>query len=290
MGHTLDDLALLVDVVRAGGVRAVARDLGLPRSTVSRRLQRLEQSLGVGLNRRGGALALSEAAQSSFERLARLVDEARDVSEELGNQQTEPRGVLRLATTSLFAEHLLPDVMARYLAANPRVRVEVLSSTDRLDLTAERIDVAIRSGPIEDLATWTSKKLRAATTVGLYASPAYLKRRGHPANVEALAEHELLVSTTRAAGTQWVVQRRDRRAPVRVLGRLHSTSENLLLSLCERGAGIVRAPFYAVEDRVRRGRLAPVLESTWVRAEIHLVYPLAAPPRTRAFVACALAA
>ena len=202
MGHTLDDLALLVDVVRAGGVRAVARDLGLPRSTVSRKLQRLETSLGVGLKRKGtGALALSEAAQSTFERLARLVDEAREISDELGNQQTEPRGVLRLATTSLFAENLLPELMTRYLAANPKVRVEVLSSTDRLDLTTERIDVAIRSGPIEDLATWTSKKLRAATTVGLYASPAYLKRRGSPPNVEALGEHELLVSTRRAAGS-----------------------------------------------------------------------------------------
>ena len=50
----------------------------------------------------------------------------------------------------------------------------------------------------------------------------------------------------------------------------------------------MRAPFYAVEDRVRRGKLAPVLESTWVRAEIHLVYPLAEQPRTRAFIACAL--
>ena len=139
---------------------------------------------------------------------AHLVDEAREISDELGNQQTEPRGVLRLATTSLFAENLLPELMTRYLAANPKVRVEVLSSTDRLDLTTERIDVAIRSGPIEDLATWTSKRLRAATTVGLYASASYLKRRGSPANVEALAEHELLVSTTRPAGTQWVVQRR----------------------------------------------------------------------------------
>jgi DNA-binding transcriptional LysR family regulator len=289
MGHTLDDLALLVDVVRAGGVRAVAREQGLPRSTVSRRLQRLEDSLGVGLKRKGtGALELSEAAQSSFERLARLVDEAREVSDELGNHQAEPRGVLRLATTSLFAEHVLPDVMAKYLAANPKVRVEVLSSTDRLDLTAERIDLAIRSGPLEDLATWTSRKLGNATTVGLFASLAYLKRRGHPATVDALAEHDLLVSTTRAAGTQWVVQRRDRREPVRVLGRLHSTSENLLLSLCERGAGIARAPAYAMRELLRRGKVVPVLESTWVRAEIHLVYPLSAPPRTRAFIDSAM--
>ncbi|MDP1826583.1 MAG: LysR family transcriptional regulator [Archangium sp.] len=288
MGHTLDDLALLVDVVRAGGVRAVARAQGVPRSTVSRRLQRLETSLGVGLKRKGAGLELSEAAQSSFERLARLVDEARAVSDELGNRQPEPRGVLRLATTMLFAEHLLPGVMAKYLAAHRQVRVEVLSSTDRLDLTAERVDVAIRSGPLEDLASWTSKKLGPATTVGLFASPAYLKRRGLPATLDALAEHDLLVSTTRAAGTQWVVQRRDRREPIRVLGRLHSTSENLLLSLCERGAGIVRAPAYAVADLLRRGKVVPVLESTWVSAQIHLVFPLDAPPRTRAFIDCAL--
>jgi DNA-binding transcriptional LysR family regulator len=288
MGHTFDDLALLVDVVRAGGVRAVARELGVPRSTVSRRLQRLETSLGVRLERRGGGLVLSEAAQSSFERLARVVDEAREVSDELGSQQAEPRGVLRLATTALFAEHALPDVLAAYLAAHPKVRVEVLSSTERLDLAAERVDVAIRAGPLEDLATWTSRKLGRVTTVGLYASPAYARRRGLPATLEALEQHELLVSTSRPAGTQWVTQRREGRKPVRVVGRLHSTSENLLLSLCERGAGLIRAPAYAVEEQVSRGRLVPVLESTWLRTEIHLVYPLGAPPRTRAFVECAL--
>jgi DNA-binding transcriptional LysR family regulator len=227
MGHTLDDLALLVDVVRAGGVRAVARSQGVPRSTISRRLHRLEASLGLTLTRRGaGQLELSEGAQAAFERLARVVDEAREVSGELGDRQRAPSGVLRLATTALFAEHLLPDLMARYLAANPKVRVEVLSSTDRLDLSAERVDVAIRGGPLEDLGSFTSKKL-GALTVCLYCSPAYAKRRGLPMSVDALATHDLLVSTSRPAGTQWVLQRRDGRKPVRVLGRLHSTNDNL---------------------------------------------------------------
>src|SRR5262245_12634321 len=132
-GHTLDDLALLVDAVRAGGVRAVARAMGVPRSTASRRLARMQQALGAPLTRRGaGPLALSDAAEASFERIAQLVDEARELGAELGRRGKEPQGVLRLATTSVFAGHVLPPVMAKYLARYPRVRLELSTTTERV--------------------------------------------------------------------------------------------------------------------------------------------------------------
>jgi DNA-binding transcriptional LysR family regulator len=284
MGHSLDDLALLVDVVRAGGVRAVARAQGLPRSTVSRRLARLEEDLGVRLTQRGsGALALSDDAEASFERLARLVDEARDLSAELTTRGREPRGVLRMATTPIFAEHVLPDLLATYLAKYPAVRFELLSSTERIDLAAERVDVAIRGGPLEDSTSFTAKRL-GTLTVGFFASPAYLARRGTPQSPAELADHDLLVSTTRSAGGQWGVQRKDRREQLRVVGRVHAANENFLLELAERGAGIVRAPTYVVAERLRRGRFVPVLEATWLHSEVNVVYPLGAPPRTAAFV------
>lgn len=284
MGHSLDDLALLVDAVRAGGVRAVARAQGVPRSTVSRRLARLEDALGVRLTQRGtGALALSDDAEASFERLARLVDEARDVSAELTTRGREPRGVLRLATTPIFAEHVLPDLLATYLAKHPAVRFELLSSTERIDLSAERVDVAIRGGPLEDSTSFTAKRL-GTLTVGLFASPAYLARRGAPQSPAELADHDLLVSTTRSAGAQWGMQKKDRRESLRVVGRVHAANENFLLELAERGVGIVRTPTYVVAEQLRSRRLVPVLEPAWIHSEVHVVYPLGAPPRTVAFV------
>jgi DNA-binding transcriptional LysR family regulator len=290
MGHSLDDLALLVDVVRAGGVRAVARAQGVPRSTVSRRLSRLEDDLGVRLTRRGaGALALSDTAEESFERLARLVDDARELASELSTKGREPHGVLRLATTSIFAEHVLPPIAAAYLAKYPRVRFELLSSTERVDLAAERVDVAIRGGPLDDSSSFTAKRL-GTLTVGLFASPGYARKHGLPATPAELATHELLVSTTRSAGAQWGVQRKERREQVRVMGRVHAANENFLLRLAEQGAGIVRTPTYVVQRQVKRGQLVPVLESWWIRSEVHLVYPLGPPPRTRAFVELAVAA
>lgn len=290
MGQSLDDLALLVDVVRAGGVRAVARAQGVPRSTVSRRLARLETSLGVRLTRRGtGALALSDAAEASFERLARLVDEARELSSELSTRGREPHGVLRLATTALFAEHVLPPLASAYLAKYPRVRFELLSSTERIDLAAERVDVAIRGGPLDDTASFTAKRL-GELTVGLFASPAYARKRGLPQSSAELAEHELLVSTTRPAGGQWGLRRKGGREQVRVLGRVHAANENFLLRLAEQGVGIARAPTYVVARQLARKSLVPVLESGWIRSDVHLVYPLGPPPRTRAFVELVVAA
>lgn len=287
MPQTLDDLALLVDMVRAGGVRALARDRGVPRSTVSRRLARLQKVLGVPLTSLGtGALSLSEEAEASFERLARVVDEARDISAELSTRGREPQGVLRLTTTPSFAEAVLPPIVARYLAKYPRVRFELVSSTERVDLSAERIDVAIRGGPLEDTTTHTAKRL-GALTVGFFASPGYLERRGVPRSWAELAEHDLLVSSPRGVGS-WAVQRRGGRESLRVAGRVTATSERFLLRLAEEGAGIVRSPVYVVAQQLKRGVLVPVLEAGWPRSDVHLVYALGAPPRTRAFVELAL--
>jgi DNA-binding transcriptional LysR family regulator len=284
MGHSLDDLALLVDAMRAGGVRALARAQGVPRSTVSRRLTRLERGLGMQLTRRRtGALSLSDDAQTSFDRLAQLIDEARELAEELGDRSPEPRGVLRLATTPVFADQVLPRVMAKYFAAHPQVRLELLSSMERADLVTERIDVAIRGGPIEDSTSLTARRL-AGLSVGLFASPRYKKRRGLPASVGELAEHDLLLSTTRAAGTQWLLQRGNRQESIRVLGKVHANNQSFLTGLCEHGVGIMRAPLHVVRQQLKRRLLVPVLESTWIRGDVFLVFPLNPPPRTRAFV------
>lgn len=289
MSQTLDDLALLVDMVRAGGVRALARARNVPRSTVSRRLARLQDVLGVPLTNVGtGALSLSEEAEASFERLARVVDEARDIAAELSTRGREPQGVLRLTTTPSFADAVLPPIVARYLAKYPRVRFELLSSTERVDLGAERIDIAIRGGPLEDTTMHTAKRL-GTLTVGFFASPAYLERRGTPQSPAELAEHDLLLSSARAVGN-WGVQRKGRREVLRVAGRLNATSEQFLLRLAEEGAGIVRSPTYVVAQQVKRRTLVPVLEDAWLRSDVHLVHMLGPPPKTRAFVELAVAA
>jgi len=276
----LDDASLFIDAVRAGGVRALARERGVPRSTVSRALSRLEAALGVTLvARTTGRMKLTQAGEESFERLAAAVDEARGVLGELGASGREVRGLLRVTATPVVSEALLPQVLAAFLEAHPLVRVEVLPSSERLDLEASRVDVAIRAGAPPDSDRFTARRW-ASLQLGFYASSKYLRGRKIE-SVDALTD---LLVTQRAAAS-WLLGGESRR----VTGRVHADDLRLLMALCERGVGIARLPVKLAAPAVREGRLEPVLEPAWLSAELQLVYRLKPPERVKAFVAACLA-
>lgn len=278
----LDDAALFVDAVRAGGVRALARQRGVPRSTVSRALTRLEDALGLTLvGRQGTRLTLTEAGERCFDRLATAVDDARSALVETGAARREVTGLLRITTTPNFAE-LLPALVARFLARHPKASVEVVPASQKLDLELERIDVAIRAGPPPDSDQLTARRL-GSFTLGFYASPAYLEARGTPASLAELLTHDLVV--THRANASWVVNVNGKPQTVRVNARAHAESNDFLKQLCLRGVGIARLPTTLVADDVRAGRLHPVLESAWLTAELHVLHALKGPARARAFAA-----
>lgn len=284
MGHDLDDVALFVDAVRAGGVRAAAAQRGVPRSTVSRRLLRLEKALGVALFQRGSTkLKLTDAGAAHFEQLSRAVDEVRTVCGELSAGAREPRGTLRLATTPAFAECILPELTTRYLALHPRVRVELLTSAERIDLVGERVDLAIRAGAPPDTRALTARRL-SPVVIGYYASPEYLRRRGVPESVDALLGHELLVAGAKAGGAEWSFVGDAGVRRVKVEGRVHVDNTAFLRKVAEHGGGIARLPDYQVADALAAGTLVPVLRPHWLRTEVMALFPLRPPAKTRAFL------
>lgn len=279
----LDDAAVFVDAVRAGGVRALARQRSVPRSTVSRALSRLEDTLGLTLvSRSGTRLTLTEAGERCFDRLAAAVDEAREALLETGSARREVTGLLRITTTPNFADHLLPELVARFLERHPKASVEVVASSQKIDLEVDRIDVAIRGGAPPDSETLTARKL-GAFTLGFYASPEYLEANGTPSSLEQLLTHALV--TTHRANASWVVNVNGKSQTVRVTARAHAESNEFLRVLCLRGVGIARLPTWQVADDVRAKTLLPVLESSWLTAELHVIHALKAPARAKAFAA-----
>lgn len=275
----LDDVSLFIDAVRAGGVRALARQRGVPRSTVSRALSRLERQLGVTLvARTTGRMRLTEAGEESFEKLAAALDEARGLLEELGASGREVRGLLRVTSTPIVGD-LLSRAVAAFVDQHPLARVELLPSSEKLDLEAARVDVAARAGPPPDSDRFTARRW-GTVTLGLFASPKWLKKNGPVDNIDGLKD---LLLTQRSGGT-WVVGGETRR----VNARVHAESLELLQLLCERGAGIARLPATMAASAVREGRLVRVLEQAWLEAPVHLVYRLKAPEKVKAFVATCL--
>lgn len=187
-GVDLNDVATFVRVAQGGGFTAAAKGLGVPKSTVSRAVARLEGALGVRLvHRTTRALALTDAGRAYFDRVRGAVAGLADASADVVDMGTEPRGTIRVTAPVDLGQLLLADVVARFVEKYPQVRFEVSLTARVVDLVGEGFDMAIRASPLHD-SSLVVRKLGAAD-MGLFASRAYLKARGTPARVADLAEH-----------------------------------------------------------------------------------------------------
>ncbi len=186
----LDGIEVFVEVVSAGSFSGAARRLGMPTTTVSARIARLEARLGITLiQRTTRRLHVTPAGQAYYERCARALAEVAEGERELTETVQEVAGVLRLTAPSDLAATALVPVVAAYLAAHPRARVQLIVTNAKLDLLAEGIDLAIRASrglPDSSLVVrrWMMGRLK------IWASPAYVARRGVPGTPAEVAQHD----------------------------------------------------------------------------------------------------
>ena len=281
----LDDVALFVEVARTGSFTAAAARFELPVSSVSRRVARLEGHIGLRLlHRTTRRVATTEAGQAYFNRISGLVDEIRDAHRDLQALSTAPRGRLRVSVTSDFATQFLAPHLAAFHALYPDVAIDLDLTSRRVDLLTERLDVALRIGPLDD-STLIARRL-AALRVGLFASPTYLARRGRPRSPAELSRHDCLTLDSRPGGTPWTLLRGLRSETVAVSGPFSGSGMALLRRLAIDGAGIVAVDAALVQADLAAGALEPTLPAwSFPPVPIHALMPSRlAPAKTRAFV------
>lgn len=283
-------IALFVKVVELGGFTAAARELSVPKSTVSRQIARLEDRLGVRLlERTTRALRTTEAGRAYYERCARILADLQEAEDAITRHQVVPRGTLRITAPLTLGYLFLGEVIASFLQAWPEVRVEVSLSDRRVDLIEEGFDLAIRAGTLDD-SSMIARRL-GSTAFVCCASPDYLARRGAPRAPEDLADHECLLYEYSAPTGTW---RLSPEVAVRVgSARLVSNNGDLLRAAAVAGLGLTFAPRFIVGRDLRAGRLVPVLEEhVQATGGIWALYPanrhLSA--KVRAFVDHAIAA
>src|SRR5689334_174794 len=179
----LNDIVVFTKVVETKSFTGAADALGLPKSTVSRKLAQLEERLGVRLvQRTTRKLALTEIGEAYYERCARIVADIGEAEKLVTDMQATPRGRLRVTSTVDFSTRYLGGIVADFIAQHPDINVE-LEATDRLvDLIDESYDVAVRFGPMPE-STLIARRLAGVSLV-LCAAPAYLERRGTPKTIE----------------------------------------------------------------------------------------------------------
>lgn len=184
----LRDMALFVEVARARSFTKAAERLQMPTSSVSRRVGRLEQQLGIKLfGRTTREVRLTDAGAIYLQRCALLVDEARVAHEDIDAYVRSPRGRLRISVTADFATVFLAPLLVEFRVRHPDITFDIDVSPRRVDLHSEPFDLALRIGALED-SSLVARRL-ALLRVGLYASPSYIKARGQPKRPQDLTGH-----------------------------------------------------------------------------------------------------
>ena len=283
-----NDLLLFARVVDEGSFTRAAARLGLPKSTVSRRIAALETALGERLLlRTTRKLHITDFGLGVLEHARRVAEDVAAAAALAAHRQAEPGGRLRASMPSDFANTILGKLLADFIARHPAIELELDLSPRRVDLIGENFDLAIRMGELADDASLTARRL-ATFSAGLYAAPDYLSRRGAPAEPEALMEHDALRLLARSGEPMtWVLTRGDARWEGVPPGRATINSPELLTRLALAGVGIAIVTDHFAEPYLRSGELVRVLDDWHAPAQTAwAVFPgrRLMPARTRVFI------
>lgn len=289
MSLDANDLILFAHIMEAGSFSKAAERTGLPKSTLSRRITALETKLGERLlTRSTRRLAITEFGERILDHAKRLLEETEAASAMALHRQGTPRGVLRVSMPPDFRELDLTPLLLQFAASYPEVRLELDLSPRRVDLLAERFDLAVRAASrLPDDGTLVARKLCDMPN-GLYASPAYLKRYGIPASPPELLDHVgLRLIGGNGEALPWRLARGNETWEGLPNGPLAVNSPSLQRDLAAHGMGIVALDERFAGKMVEQGLLQRVLPE-WCLPTVTLwcVTPgrRLIPARTTAFI------
>jgi len=291
----LNDMRLFARVVEAGSFSAAARGLDMPKSTVSRRIARLEQALDTRLlQRTTRALHLTEAGAAFFERCLRVVAEAEEAERSLSMDRDLPQGLLRVTAPVEVGNAVLGALVAEYLAEYPRVSLQLELSNHLVDLVEEGFDLAIRAGQLPD-SSMVARRIGDSRLL-VCASPAYLAGRSAPQSPMDLSEHaSLLYGSAGGLGASLEFERlaasvaggRGERQRPSLHGRFSASSYGPLVDAAVAGLGVLVVPESLCRTALADGHLLELLPDWHLPGVgIYAVYPSPRhlTPKVRSFI------
>jgi LysR family transcriptional regulator AphB len=268
----LNDVALFVQVVKAGSFAEAARRAGMPSNTASRRIQQLEEQLGLRLlHRSTRRLSLTDAGGAFYARCAEQIDAVSEAAVELAEGSQVPSGKVRVAASADFFYLFQMAWVTEFLAAHPKVRLEFVLSDARADLVSEGIDMAFRAGKVTE-PTLVARRIGSGR-VCMVASPAYLASRGTPTSLDDLAAHDAVATPPVSGRTVWRLDGPKGSSEVQVNGRFYANTAHVLLQASVAGLGIALLPEVLTASYLRDGYLVEVLPEHCVKGlDLYLVY------------------
>lgn len=275
MGRTVDvnDMLIFAQVAESGGFTAASKVLDIPKSTVSRRVSELEETLGVRLlQRTTRTLSLTDVGRAYAERCQALRLEIEDANEVALSSGRTPRGRLRVTAPIEIGRRYVAPCLAEFAMRYPEVAVEIDLSDVARDLVGEGWDLAVRVGELAD-STLIARKL-GPTQQFLCAAPRYLEGRDPLGRPSDLADHDTLVMTAGIGGFVWKFESGDEIIEISVAPRAEANDFEAVSRMAVAGLGIARLPAWVAWEHLRSGALVPLLtEYRPVDLGVYVVYP-----------------
>lgn len=280
-----NEVAIFIKVIQKGSFTQAALTLNMPKSTVSTKISNLEKRLGISLiTRSTRKIRLTPAGEAFFLRSTKAIDEITDAAFALRSESVEPQGRLKITAPVDVGNAILPGLAALFLKKFPKVELDILLTSRRVDFLEDGVDLAIRAGQLKD-SSLIAKKV-GETVFKIYAAPKYIKEYGVPSNIYDLNKHTC-VHFTPLSSEGWQLHNGKRKTSVALKKKIIVDSMSLAHSLALEGVGLAFIPSFLCEAELKTGKLVPILpEWTSEITPLHFVYPAQkyVPATTKAFI------
>ncbi|MEK1853850.1 MAG: LysR family transcriptional regulator [Phyllobacterium sp.] len=269
----LNDISVFVKVAQFESFSRAAHALGMPVSTVSRKVSALEDQLGVTLlQRTTRKLTLTVQGRAYYNQCSEPLSHLFDAERVLTQTQKEPEGLLKISVPVILGQEPFYEFLSAFLKTYPRIEVDLFVTNLFLDLIAENVDVGIRFGELRDSTIVTQTVGKSVRYV--VATPEYLKGRSSPVKPEDLKDHQCILLNGRNNEAEWHLVNGRKSVKLHVSGPLSSRDFQSISAFTYRGHGIGLLPSTYCDEQIRRGELVRLLPD-WSSPEIfvHAVYP-----------------
>ncbi|MBK8322218.1 MAG: LysR family transcriptional regulator [Betaproteobacteria bacterium] len=254
------ELTTFVEVAQRGSLSAAAREEGITPAMVGRRIDQLEERLGVKLFKRSTRkVTLTPEGATFYEDCHRVLADLRSAEDALTAGAKSAAGRLIVTAPTAFGRKHIAPHLPGFLATHPNLSIQLHLSERLVDLKNERFDLAIRIADLKSVDLVAVKLARNHRFV--CAAPAYLKRAGKPRTLADLAHHNCLVTSTEdGIADNWHFQDRGKAVHVKVNGNLQCNDGEVLTRWAIAGEGLALRSAWEVSEDIKRGRLVPVLD------------------------------
>lgn len=286
----LNEIVIFLKVAQLQSFTRAAENLGIPKSTVSTKVTQLEKRLSVTLiHRTTRKINLTQIGQQFYDRCSESVQNLKSAEEEITFAKSAPSGKIKISAPVFLGAHFLPAIIADFKSVYPNVDIELFLTDRSVDLIGENVDLAIRSGHLQDSAL-IAKKI-GVTHFSLFASPAYLKKYGKLSHPKDLKIHKC-IQFTPIGRDKWLLVNPESKQTftIPLKGEFLVDDIDTIKELVRRDQGIALLPAFSCIEDTKNKNLVAVLPvwRTDIRP-IHFVYPSAKfqLPKLKQFISCA---